>query len=103
MIFTGQHSDSVYALVPSVHVWAVCSPRTGARWRIPPLNGETPALVLIMGVGDGLLMRELVKHDGIRSIKHVDLDHTLVRLARVHPILTAPGRARQPACRRQVR
>ena len=56
------------------------------------LNGEAPARVLIMGAGDGLLMRELVKHEGIRSIKHVDLDHTLVELARVHPVLTAMNR-----------
>lgn len=56
------------------------------------LNGEAPARVLVMGAGDGLLIRELVKYDSIRSIKHVDLDRTLVELARVHPVLTAMNR-----------
>ncbi|MCH7565515.1 MAG: hypothetical protein IH968_17015, partial [Gemmatimonadetes bacterium] len=56
------------------------------------LNGEAPARVLVMGAGDGLLIRELVKYDSIRSIKHVDLDRTLVELARVHPVFTAMNR-----------
>jgi spermidine synthase len=56
------------------------------------LNGEVPERVLVMGAGDGLLMRELVKHDSIRSIKHVDLDRTLVELARAHPVLKAMNR-----------
>ena len=56
------------------------------------LNTEAPERVLVMGAGDGLLMRELVKYDSIRSIKHVDLDRTLVELARDHPFLTELNR-----------
>jgi spermidine synthase len=56
------------------------------------LRGEAPPRVLVMGAGDGLLIRELVKYDSIRSIKHVDLDRTLVELARTHPVLTAMNR-----------
>ena len=52
-------------------------------------NGTVPQKVLVMGAGDGLLIRELVKYDQIREITHVDLDPKLVELARTHPILTA--------------
>jgi len=53
------------------------------------LNGKVPERVLVLGAGDGILMRELVKHEGIRSIRHVDLDRTLVGLATDHPTFTA--------------
>ena len=56
------------------------------------LNGKVPERVLVLGAGDGLLMRELVKYDGIRSITHVDLDSRLVALANTHPTLTAMNR-----------
>jgi spermidine synthase len=48
------------------------------------LAGEAPERVLVMGAGDGLLMRELVKYDGIRSIKHVDLDRTSERFDAIY-------------------
>ena len=53
------------------------------------INGKVPERVLILGGGDGLLHRELLKYDGIKSIVHVDIDHRLVALAKTHPILTA--------------
>ncbi|HKJ01189.1 MAG TPA: hypothetical protein VJ997_02005, partial [Longimicrobiales bacterium] len=53
------------------------------------LNGKVPERVLVLGGGDGLLMRELVKHEGIRSITHVDLDSRLVGLANTDPRLLA--------------
>ena len=53
------------------------------------LNGKVPERVLVLGGGDGLLMRELVKHEGIRSITHVDLDSKLVDLANTDPTLVA--------------
>ncbi len=56
------------------------------------LRGEVPERVLVMGAGDGLLIRELLKHDDVLSITHVDLDRTLVELAKSHPILTAMNR-----------
>ncbi len=52
-------------------------------------NGRVPEKVLVMGAGDGLLIRELVKYKEIKKIVHVDLDHKLVELARTNPILTA--------------
>ena len=44
--------------------------------------------VLVMGAGDGLLIRELIKYPEIESIVHVDLDRELVELARSHPVLS---------------
>ena len=56
------------------------------------LADESPERVLVLGGGDGLLIRELLKHDRVRSITHVDLDRTLVELARTHPTFTAMNR-----------
>lgn len=56
------------------------------------LRGSAPERVLVLGAGDGLLIRELVKYEDVLSITHVDLDPTLVELARVHPVLTAMNR-----------
>ena len=47
---------------------------------------------MVLGGGDGLLIRELLKHEGVHSITHVDLDRTLVELARTHPTFTAMNR-----------
>ena len=53
------------------------------------INGKVPKRVLVLGGGDGLIHRELLKHKGIKSIVHVDIDHRLVALAKNHPVLTA--------------
>jgi spermidine synthase len=52
-------------------------------------NGAVPGRVLVMGGGDGLLIRELVKYPDIDHILHVDLDRRLVQLAMEHPTLVA--------------
>jgi spermidine synthase len=52
-------------------------------------NGAAPSRVLVMGAGDGLLIRELIKYPDIESIVHVDLDRKLVELAKSHPVLLA--------------
>jgi len=52
------------------------------------LRSEVPRDVLVLGAGDGMLIRELVKHEEVRRILHVDLDRALVELAKTDPILT---------------
>jgi len=56
------------------------------------LSGAVPRDVLVLGAGDGMLIRELIKHEQVRRILHVDLDRALVELARTDPILTALNR-----------
>ena len=51
-------------------------------------HGSAPRRVLVMGAGDGLLIRELVKYPEIEQIVHVDLDGKLVEMARTHPVLS---------------
>lgn len=51
------------------------------------LNGGVPKKVLVLGGGDGLLNRELLKYPGIKSITHVDLDKKMVDIARIHRVL----------------
>ena len=52
-------------------------------------GGKVPERVLVLGGGDGLIHRELLKYEGIKSIVHVDIDHRLVALAKSHPVLTS--------------
>ena len=56
------------------------------------VNGKVPSRVLVMGGGDGLLMRELIKYEQLRDITHVDLDGKLLELATTNPVLTALNR-----------
>lgn len=53
------------------------------------INRKVPKRILILGAGDGLLHRELLKYHQVESITHIDIDQTLVTLAKTHPILSA--------------
>ena len=46
-----------------------------------------PERVLILGGGDGLALREVLKHDRVNSVTLVDLDPAMTKLARLHPVL----------------
>ncbi|MET9433980.1 polyamine aminopropyltransferase [Streptomyces sp. NPDC006551] len=52
----------------------------------PAMNGPH-ARVLIVGGGDGLAAREVLRHPGVRSVTVVELDPGVVRLARTDPQL----------------
>jgi spermidine synthase len=52
-------------------------------------TGVVPRDVLILGGGDGLAARELLKYSSVRHIDLVDLDPAMTRLHRTHPSLTA--------------
>ncbi|MET8767651.1 polyamine aminopropyltransferase [Streptomyces sp. NPDC004658] len=54
----------------------------------PALTGPH-ARVLILGGGDGLAAREVLRHPGVRRVDIVELDPGLVRLARRDPGLSA--------------
>src|SRR6202049_623041 len=47
----------------------------------------TPRRVLVLGGGDGLAVRELLKYPSIESITLVDLDPVMTRLFTEHPLL----------------
>lgn len=51
------------------------------------LNDKVPSKVLVLGGGDGFLIRELLKHQEIVEIQHIDIDPVLIDLAREHPVL----------------
>ncbi|MBO6557781.1 MAG: hypothetical protein JJ921_15275 [Pseudomonadales bacterium] len=51
------------------------------------LNGQVPKRVLVLGGGDGFLVRELLKYPGISSIQHIDIDPVLIELARTDDVL----------------
>ncbi|MEV5932212.1 polyamine aminopropyltransferase [Streptomyces sp. NPDC052079] len=54
----------------------------------PAMNGPH-ARVLVLGGGDGLAVREVLRHGGVRRIDVVELDAGVVRLARRDPALSA--------------
>ncbi|MEB3284388.1 MAG: polyamine aminopropyltransferase [Candidatus Sericytochromatia bacterium] len=51
-------------------------------------TGLIPRKVLVLGGGDGLAIRELLKYPGVKEIQLVDLDPAMTRLHRTHPSLT---------------
>ncbi|MGW1166261.1 polyamine aminopropyltransferase [Streptomyces sp. NPDC002550] len=60
----------------------------------PAMSGGPHARVLILGGGDGLAAREVLRHGGVRRVDVVELDPGLVRLARRDPgLATANGHA----------
>ena len=52
------------------------------------LAGRTDA-VLILGGGDGMVVREVLRHPGVERVTLVDLDPAMTRLFRDHPKLSA--------------
>ena len=48
----------------------------------------TPRRVLVMGGGDGLAVREILKYPQVESVTLVDLDPEMTRLFSTHPMLT---------------
>ncbi|MEU6676947.1 polyamine aminopropyltransferase [Streptomyces sp. NPDC046925] len=54
----------------------------------PAMNGGRHARVLVLGGGDGLAAREVLRHRGVRRVDVVELDPGVVRLARRDPALS---------------
>ncbi|MDF1564069.1 MAG: polyamine aminopropyltransferase [Deltaproteobacteria bacterium] len=48
---------------------------------------EAPRRVLILGGGDGLALREVLRHEAVEAVTLVDLDPMVTDLARRHPLL----------------
>lgn len=48
---------------------------------------EAPAQVLILGGGDGLLAREVLRYPGVEHVTVVDIDPRMTELARTNPLL----------------
>ncbi|WNZ09746.1 polyamine aminopropyltransferase [Streptomyces sp. 11x1] len=55
----------------------------------PAMTAGPHARVLVLGGGDGLAAREVLRHDGVRRVDIVEIDPGVVRLARTDPALSA--------------
>jgi spermidine synthase len=55
---------------------------------VPMTQVRAPRRVLVLGGGDGLAARELLKYGGVERITIVDLDPRMFEVARTHPALT---------------
>jgi spermidine synthase len=53
---------------------------------VPLLLHSAPKKILILGGGDGCLLREVFKHQGIEKVDMVDLDAEMLRLGKEHPV-----------------
>ncbi len=74
---------------------AVCGPdeyRASEGLVHPAMAGGPDARVLLLGGGDGLALREVLRHRGVRAVRLVDGDPALPRLARTDPGLAALGK-----------
>jgi spermidine synthase len=47
------------------------------------------ARIAVLGGGDGLAVREVLRHEGVKSVTLVDLDPEMTSLARSHPLFRA--------------
>jgi spermidine synthase len=55
---------------------------------IPMSQLQSPKRVLVLGGGDGLVAREVLKYSSVEHVTIVDLDPKIFELARTHPALT---------------
>ncbi|TPQ20766.1 polyamine aminopropyltransferase [Streptomyces sporangiiformans] len=55
----------------------------------PAMDNGPHARVLVLGGGDGLSVREVLRHPGVQRVDVVELDAAVVRLARRDPALSA--------------
>lgn len=53
------------------------------------ITGKEPINVLVLGAGDGLLLRELKKYDSIKSMTHVELDPQMHELSKNNEVISA--------------
>ncbi|MEX1365772.1 MAG: polyamine aminopropyltransferase, partial [Nannocystaceae bacterium] len=67
---------------------ALVHPAMAAAAQARPEPGDAGRRVLVLGGGDGLALRELLRHDDIGSIDLVDLDPAMTELFSTHPVLT---------------
>lgn len=56
---------------------------------VPMAASESIKSVLILGGGDGLAVREVLKYDGVENITLVDLDEEMVQLCKTHKDIRA--------------
>jgi spermidine synthase len=55
---------------------------------VPMSQVPSPRRVLVLGGGDGLVAREVLKYEAVEQVTIVDLDPKMFELARTHPALT---------------
>jgi len=55
---------------------------------VPLIANKVPEKVLVLGGGDGLINRELLKYKDVESITHVDIDSEMIKVSMTHPVIT---------------
>ena len=56
------------------------------------VSKDVPRKILVLGGGDGMLVRELLKYDRVEHIVHVELDDQMIKLAKTHPVISVANK-----------
>lgn len=90
IVLTGHHDDTRLYLNGDLQFSSIDEYRYHEPLVHIPLGMiSRPRNVLLLGAGDGLAVREILKHSSIESITLVDLDPEVVTLSKTHPLLSA--------------
>ncbi|WP_320672793.1 polyamine aminopropyltransferase [Patulibacter defluvii] len=71
---------------------ALVHPALSAAAALRGPGGAAPTRVLVLGGGDGMAVREVLRHRQVREVRLVDLDPAMTRLAREDPRLRRMNR-----------
>jgi len=59
---------------------------------VPIIANKVPKKVLVLGAGDGLINRELLKYKDVESITLVEIDSKIIQVSMTHPVIRRMNR-----------
>ncbi len=89
IVITENGSGDLYLYINGHLQFASMDEHVYHEFLVHPAMASAPkrTSVLVLGGGDGLAVREILKYEDVKSITLVDIDPEMIRLARSHPKL----------------
>ncbi|MBU3916822.1 polyamine aminopropyltransferase [bacterium] len=89
IVITKSHSDDVYLYINGHFQFASIDEHIYHEFLVHPLMAaaQNRKRVLVLGGGDGMAVREILKYSDVESITLVDIDPEMTTLASTHPEL----------------
>ncbi|MBF2028341.1 MAG: spermidine synthase [Oscillatoriales cyanobacterium C42_A2020_001] len=88
-----QNSPTPQSAIVRLRLTNVSNPQSPPSPSSPPSSSPSSRQVLILGAGDGLALREVLKWQDVKRVVLIDLDKAVVNLARKHPFLVQTNAA----------
>jgi spermidine synthase len=90
IVFTESHTGNLYCYINGKLQFASLDERIYHEFMVHPVlaNAQSRKNILVLGGGDGLAVREILKYDDVESVTLVDIDPEMTDLARNFPGLT---------------